>query len=178
MLSVDIPQAREYSEHYGWKELGVMCDYVIMMGYDEHYAGSQEAGSVASIGFVQEGLKLLLDKGVPAGKLVNGVPFYTRVWKHSGGELTSEALSMQEALDFTERNTLTTVWDDTTCQNYAEGEAGGSLCQVWLEDADSLSAKLSVMNALGIGGVACWKLGLENKSAWDVIGRYMRGEMG
>ncbi len=178
VLSVDIPQAREYSAHYGWRELGVMCDYVIMMGYDEHYAGSPEAGSVASIGYVQEGLQALLDAGVPPEKLVNGVPFYTRIWKHAGGELTSEALGMQGAADFVERNGLTSVWNEETCQNYAEGEVDGTVCQVWLEDADSLGAKLSVMNAMGANGVACWKLGLEDKSAWEVIGRYMRGEIG
>ena len=173
VLSVDIPQAREYTRHYGFRELGVMCDYVIMMGYDEHYAGSTEAGSVASINFVEEGLQELLSAGVPAQKLINGVPFYTRVWKTTGQELASEAISMNTQADFISRNSLTPAWNEETCQNYVELDYNGTHYQLWMEDHDSLSAKLSVMDALGIGGVAGWKLGLESSEAWQAIGEYI-----
>ena len=173
VLSVDIPQAREYTRHYGFRELGVMCDYVVMMGYDEHYAGSAEAGSVASIGFVEEGLKELLSAGVPAQKVINGVPFYTRVWKAAGQELSSEAISMTTQAEFISRNGLAPAWNEETCQNYVEMDYNGTHYQLWMEDHDSLSAKLSVMDALEIGGVAGWKLGLESAEAWQAIGEYM-----
>ena len=57
-----------------------MADYVIIMGYDEHYATSPEAGSVASIGWVREGIENTLEE-VPAEKVINAVPFYTRLWE-------------------------------------------------------------------------------------------------
>lgn len=52
---------------YNRKEQGVMADYVVIMGYDEHFGGSPEAGSVSSYNFVKEGIEETL-KEVPAEK--------------------------------------------------------------------------------------------------------------
>ena len=62
-------------QHYDWKEQGKVADYVIIMGYDEHYGGSQEPGSVASIGYVEEGISTMV-QSVPPEKVINAVPFY------------------------------------------------------------------------------------------------------
>ncbi|MBQ9438334.1 MAG: chitinase, partial [Lachnospiraceae bacterium] len=105
---------------------------------------------------------------------INGVPFYTRVWKTEAGNLSSDTMSMNGAAEFLSRNGLTPVWDDETCQNYAEMESGGVRYQVWMEDKESLDAKFSVMDSLGIKGCAAWKLGLENTAAWQAILQYER----
>ena len=75
-----MPSASTY--HYHRKEQGKIVDYVIIMGYDEHYAGSSESGSVASLGWVEEGIVNTL-KSVPAEKVINAMPFYTRIWKQT-----------------------------------------------------------------------------------------------
>lgn len=49
VLSVDVPVPMPFTAHYDRAEQGVVADYVIVMGYDEHYVGSEEAGSVASL---------------------------------------------------------------------------------------------------------------------------------
>lgn len=74
VLSVDNYVPTGYTDHYDRKEQGVFADYVIIMGYDEHYSGSPEAGSVASIGFVEDGIRRTVDQ-VPAEKVINAVPF-------------------------------------------------------------------------------------------------------
>ena len=173
VLSVDNYVPRESNSFYNRKEQGVVADYVIIMGYDEHWGGGGVAGSVASIGYVRDGIEKTLQE-VPAEKIINAVPFYTRVWKTKNGEVTSEALGMEAAEEFIKKYDVPTVWDEETCQNYGEIEMGGTLYQVWLEDAQSIETKLTVMKNLGLGGVAAWQLGLEDKDIWDVIDAFVK----
>lgn len=171
ILSVDNYVPTGYTEHYDRKEQGTVVDYVIIMGYDEHYSGSSEAGSVASIDYVKQGIEKTVEV-VPPRKVINGIPFYTRLWKLADG-ISSEALSMNAAQNILAEQGVTATWDEATCQNYATYEADGAVYQIWLEDAQSVSAKLSVMSGFGIGGVAEWKLGLEDASVWDLIESYL-----
>jgi len=173
VLSVDNypPQG---GSNYNLSEQGKFVDYVVIMGYDEHWGSGGEAGSVASIGFVEEGIQLVLNEGVPADKIINAIPFYTRVWKTSGGEVTSEALAMIPAKNFVEEYNIPVTWDASACQNYGEKEMKGVLYQVWLEDAQSIETKLTVMSKYDLAGVAEWQLGLEDKDIWSVIDAYVK----
>ena len=173
VLSVDNYVPRESNTFYNRKEQGVVADYVIIMGYDEHWGGGGVAGSVASIDYVRDGIEKTLEE-VSAEKVINAIPFYTRVWKTSNGEVTSEALGMEKAEEFIAKYDVPTVWDEETCQNYGEIEMGSTLYQVWLEDAQSIETKLTVMKSYDLGGVAAWKLGLEDKSIWDVIDAFVK----
>lgn len=173
VLSVDNYVPTGYTDHYDRGEQGVFADYVIIMGYDEHYSGSPEAGSVASIGFVEDGIKKTVEQ-VPAEKVINAVPFYTRIWKSEGAQLTSEAVGMDLAEQFVANHNIEIQWDETACQNYGEIQEGSVFYQVWLEDEDSIAAKLSIMQKYNIGGVAAWKLGFEKASVWNVIGNYLK----
>lgn len=178
VLSVDVPVPMPYTEHYNRKELGAVCDYVIIMGYDEHYAGSEKAGSVASLSFENSGI-LETKKVVPEDKIISGVPFFTRLWNtvtESDGSttVTSEAMGMDEAVQRLENNNVEYAWDETTSQNYAEFEGDdGSLYQIWLEDDKSLEEKMTLVKDYNLGGVAAWKLGLESSSVWDIILKYV-----
>ncbi|MBQ0028363.1 MAG: chitinase [Lachnospiraceae bacterium] len=173
VLSVDNypPQG---GSNYNLAEQGVCVDYVIIMGYDEHWGNGGIAGSVASIGFVQQGIQLVLNEGVPADKIINAVPFYTRVWKTNGSTVTSDALGMDAAANFIKEYNIETTWDADACQNYGEKEMNGTLYQVWLEDAQSIETKLNVMKTFGVAGVAEWQLGQENKAIWDIFDVYVR----
>lgn len=188
VLSVDNYVPKEYTEHYNRKVQGQFADYVIIMGYDEHYAGSAESGSVASIDFVREGIEETL-KDVPAEKVINGVPFYTRIWKETAKtqeeleadssstmKVTSEAVGMQAAEELLLANGVAAQWDEASAQNYAEFEKEGALVRVWLEDEQSLDVKLQLMKNYDLAGVACWKLGLEKPSVWEVIQKYLQSE--
>ena len=176
VLSVDNYVPKNYNAHYNWKEQGIVADYVIIMGYDEHYSGSQEAVSVASINYVEEGISTMV-QSVPAQKVVNGVPFYTRIWETGDGQVTSQAVGMAAAEKFLKDRGVEAVWDETTCQYYAEVQDGDSLYQVWLEDARSLEVKMSIMSKYDLGGVAVWKLGYESgrSEVWDVLTAFVYG---
>ena len=172
VLSVDNYVPRESTAHYNRKEQGIVADYVIIMGYDEHWGGGGVAGSVASIGFVEDGIVQTLE-AVPANKIINAVPFYTRVWKTNGDKVTSEALDMGTAQSFISRNGLEMRWIDAAGQNYGEIQRGNTLYQIWMEDKDSIETKLAVMRKYNIGGVAAWKLGYETPDIWDKIAAYL-----
>lgn len=172
VLSVDDYPAYDFNSHYDIAEQGVFCDYVVIMGYDEHYAGSQEAGSVSSIGYVTDGIRMALDK-VPKDKVINAVPFYSRIWKTQGGTVSSEAYGMQDIQNYISEHGMTVSWDAATGQNYTEASDGDTLVQIWVEDAQSLKEKLDVMAADDIAGVAEWKLSFETPDVWDVIAAYM-----
>ena len=174
ILSVDNYVPYNFNDHYRIDEQGVFCDYVVIMGYDEHYAGSPEPGSVASIGYVRYGIEKTLEE-VPAEKVINGVPFYTRIWKASSSSgLTSSAVGMQDAADYVAANGLEQFWDETACQNYAQGNTqDGYYARVWLEDSESMAVRISVMENSGLAGIACWRLGLERPEIWQTIGEYV-----
>lgn len=173
ILSVDNYMPNEGNRFYNLKEQGYVADYVILMGYDEHWAGCAEAGSVASIGFVEKGLADAVALGTPENKLINAVPFYTRIWRTEGVEVRSDAVSMGAAQEWLANRSLTPEWDDETGQYYASYQDGTAFCEVWIENADSLNVKLNIMSNYDLAGVAAWKLGLESADVWSVINSYM-----
>lgn len=172
ILSVDDYVQNQGNLYYNLSEQGLIADYVCIMGYDEHWAGCQEAGSVASISFVEGGIQSALNSGVPASKLINGVPFYTRLWKTEGSSTSSQAIGMDAAREWMSTWGVAASWDEETCQNYATRADGTAVYQIWLEDADSIETKLTIMEGYGIAGVACWKLGFESSDIWGVINRH------
>ena len=176
VLSVDNYVPKNYNAHYNWKEQGVVADYVIIMGYDEHYGGSQEPGSVASIGYVEEGISTMV-QSVPSEKVINAVPFYTRIWETVGGEVKSQAVGMSAVQNFLSERNIEAVRDETTCQNYGEVQDGDSFYQVWIEDARSLEVKMNIMKNYNLGGVAAWKLGYEkgHPEVWEVLSGFTNG---
>ena len=169
VLSVDNPVPQnDYTYHYDRESQGEVVDYVIIMGYDEHYYGSEKAGSVASLPWVEQGITDTL-KEVPAEKVINGIPFYTRLWKTSAGIVTSEAIGMDAADEVISKYKVETYWDKNYSQNYGKFEKGNDLYQIWLEDEKSIAAKMELIKNYNLAGVAEWKLGFERASIWKVI---------
>lgn len=190
ILSVDNPVPSPYSTQYHLEEQGKIVDYVIIMGYDEHYKGSYESGSVASPAFVEAGIKDAL-KVVPSEKLINAVPFYTRLWKEVpktaeeleeqqgteagdyGMNVTSIVYGMKGAEQVVANSGTEIVVDEATGQNYAEWEADGGTYKIWLEDESALETKLKLMKQYNLAGNAAWRIGFEKSTAWELILKYV-----
>lgn len=173
VLSVDNPVPEDFTSHYDRAEQGRVVDYVIIMGYDEHYVGSEEAGSVASLPWVEKGVQDTLEE-VPPQRVILAVPFYCRLWKTTAGTLTSEAIGMDRALEEVSSHQAETYWDKTTSQNYGTFESEGSTFQIWIEDGQSIAEKVKLIPKYGLAGVAQWKLGFENSGIWQVITENLR----
>lgn len=191
VLSVDNYRPADHNAFYDLDEQGEIVDYVILMGYDEHYAGSDTAGSVASINWVREGIELALEQ-VPSEKLINAVPFYTRLWEErplteeeeaEAGiaasdtsvhvEVTSKAYGMDAIDEVLAANGAEKTWDETSGQYYAEYTADGNTYKVWLEEEESIALKASLIKEYNLAGISAWKLGFERQQIWDVILRYV-----
>ncbi|MCR5514835.1 MAG: SH3 domain-containing protein [Lachnospira sp.] len=178
VLSIDNYTPQPYNEYYNRYEQGFWIDYSIIMGYDEYYAGSETAGPVASIGYVEEGIKNTVAVVDPA-KVINAMPFYTRVWretKASDGSITvsSKAVAMDDAADFLNRNGCPIAWDESTGMYYGSFEESSNVTvKVWLENEGTIEAKMKLYQQYGIAGVGGWRLGLENTATWGVINRML-----
>lgn len=167
VLSVDNYVPAGYNDFYDREEQGIVADYVIIMGYDEHYAGS-EPGSVSSLEYVRGGILRTLEQ-VPKEKVINGVPFYTRVWTETDEGVKSSAIGIAEAKKWVEENNVELYWQQELGQFYGELSIEDGVKYLWLEEEDSLALKMEVIKEQNLAGVACWKLGLEDAAAWDSI---------
>lgn len=168
VLSVDNPVPEDFTSHYDRAEQGRVVDYVIIMGYDEHYVGSEEAGSVASLPWVEKGIQDTLAE-VPAERVINAVPFYSRLWKTLAGTLSSEAIGMGQVQEVISKYKVETYWDKNTSQTYGTFENEGAEFQIWIEDAQSIAEKVKLSSKYNLAGVAAWKLGFESSDVWQAI---------
>lgn len=192
ILSVDNYAPAAWTEFYDRNQQGRLADYIIVMNYDEHTSASEEAGSVSSMSFTREGLKNTIDQVGDASRIINGMPFYTRIWcetpeADSDGTgkliedsvngnyyLSTRAVSMDTAKEEYKAVGAEPVWNEETGQNYVYYEKGNSLYMIWLEDQTSVEARLKLIDEFGIGGAAYWKIGLESEDIWQIISNYFQ----
>ena len=167
-VSVDVYMPSAWSKHYHRDKISEVVDYFMVMAYDQHWAGSEEAGPTAGLTWVEEGIKANLEE-VPAEKLVLGLPFFTRVWERTGEELSSKAYAMGTAKKTALSWGTPIQYDTIHQQNYTERQVGDSLQQIWIEDETIVSKRIALINQYDLAGYAGWKLGLENKEVWTEL---------
>lgn len=174
VVSVDTPVPQAYTMYYQRGEQARFVDYMIVMAYDEHFAGSEEAGSVSSLPFVQQAVEEMT-RVMPADQVICGIPFYTRVWTEKFGQsaITSEVLGMDGAKNCAKENQMTETWDASLGQNVATVETSDARYTIWMEDEQSMEEKLKVIQSADLAGVAEWKLGFERADIWSLISEYI-----
>lgn len=180
VVSMDVTvksSSENWSMFYDRKALGEVIDYMIVMTYDEHWATSPNAGSVASLPWVEKGLQGILEE-VPAEKVILGVPFYTRLWTETSDEkgnikVTQKAYSMDSAKKWLEENGVKPVYDEKTGQYYAEYvDASHSVTyKIWLEEATSMQKRAELVKKYNLAGIASWRRGFESQDIWNVIAK-------
>ncbi|MDU5467403.1 MAG: glycosyl hydrolase family 18 protein [Peptoniphilus harei] len=171
IITVDVtPQISSdvTKEPYDRKALAEISDYIVVMAYDQHWGSSDEAGSVAQYKWVEGSINVLF-RNVANRKMILGVPLYTRLWKESNGKVTSKTMSMVDVANIIASKGLKPTWDKESQQNYVEFEENGAIYKIWIEDANSLEKKVSLVNKYNLAGVGSWRLGFETQNIWDVI---------
>lgn len=167
VLSVDTYVPSAYTAFYNRAEQGRVADYVIIMGYDEHYAGG-EMGSVASLGYERKGIEDTMSV-VPPEKIISAIPFYTRIWKEDEKGVSSTAMGIANAKAWVKENNVELYWQEELGQYYGELEKGDGKYYIWMEEEESIGKKMQLIHENNLAGVACWKLGFEPAEIWDVI---------
>lgn len=173
VVSVDTYLPKSWSRQYRRGEASEIVDYMIVMGYDEHYAGSSQSGSVASYAWSVEAIENMLNEGVSKDKLILGIPFYTRIWEEEmtsdGISLSSTAYAMDTAKQFMLDKGAEFVWLDDIGQYYAEVTKNGITYKVWLEDERSVENRVKLIVEYDIAGCAAWKRGHESAGIWEIL---------
>lgn len=187
VLSIDNYAPSEWSTYFDREQQLKLADYIVIMNYDEHTAGSESAGSVSSMAYAEKSIKDTIEQAKEASRIINGMPFYTRVWKETPQEegdgtgvlvedaangnyyLSSEAVSMETAEKVYKAAGVKPAFDSTTGQNYVTYSKGNSIYSIWLEDETSIKSRLELMNKYDLAGVAYWALGQEKASVWNTI---------
>ncbi|WP_281679826.1 glycosyl hydrolase family 18 protein [Synergistes jonesii] len=176
-VDVFIPANTKSSRSHDRAALAKYADYIMLMAYDEHWRTCKVAGSVASLPWVARAVEGALAEGVPAEKLVLGVPFYMRRWEETRGpggvSVKGYTLTMAGAEEILARRGLTMQWLPSAGQNYFAYSADGKVQKIWVEDAASIAKKLELVQKHGLAGIAAWRKGHEKPQVWDVISEMM-----
>ncbi|WP_127533889.1 glycosyl hydrolase family 18 protein [Paenibacillus kobensis] len=157
--------------------LGKTVDYMMLMAYDEHWATSPEAGSVASLGWTEQSLARILNEDrIPSEKMVLAMPLYTRVWTEKDGKVSSKAIGMEKAASIVNDQKLKQVLDQESGQHYVEYQEDGGRQRIWLEDATSLKARVALVHKYKLAGVATWQRAFQGGDVWSTINGALKGQ--
>lgn len=185
VVSIDVtPKSSSelWSLYLDRKRLSETADYLILMAYDEHWASSPEAGSVASLPWTESSVqRLLQEDDVPKDKLILGMPLYTRLWtekpnKDGGTDVSSKTLSMTAAEKLIKDKNLKPALSQETGQNYAEYQEGGATRKIWFEDETSIRARVELVKKYGLAGAATWNRSFADSSVWALLDKTLQSQ--
>ena len=151
--------------------IGNVADYIIFMAYDQNGTSSTKPGTTAGYNWVRLNLvKFLQTEEIEPEKLILAVPFYTRIWTtNSAGEIVGRSTVDMKDINSIIPAGVTKKWDDELKQNYLEYNDGANKKQIWIEDVDSLKAKISLIKDNNLAGIASWQKGMESDDVWQMI---------
>lgn len=160
---------------YDYPKLNQYSDYLMVMSYDESFYGGPP-GPVASFPWVKQSIDYTLKQGVPAKKIVLGLPFFGRYWKQGekiGGQgipntqinqlirtfkgkpvYHEQLKSLEVNINIPQTGTMSTT--TLSPGNYT----------IWYEDIRGVQSKLNLVREYRLKGSGSWKLGDEDTRIW------------
>lgn len=174
VLSVDVtaPDGSDtWSLCFDRHVIGDVADYIIFMAYDEYGESSTKSGTTAGYDWVELGLKKFLEtEEIEPGKIILGVPLYTRLWtEDSSGKVLKKSVISMKDIDNTIPSDVERKWDDKLKQYYVEYKDGNNTNKMWIEDLKSLKEKLGLISEYQLGGLASWEKGMETDDVWNLF---------
>lgn len=173
-ISIDLPRGSVAWNHltaFDHAELAHIVDYIITMTYDHHYSGSPTPGSVAGLDWTEKGVEEFLSYGIPRDKLIMGIPFYIREWKldQSGKIVSNRAIYSSAVNNIFETKNVTKTWDERFGQYKIEYKEEGYTHVFWLEDEQTITARINIAKKYNLAGISAWRLGQENPDFWQTM---------
>ncbi|MBR2704059.1 MAG: hypothetical protein IKE91_01150 [Clostridia bacterium] len=173
-LSVDVTApdgSPNWSLCYDRKTIGDVADYIVFMAYDQTSKNGSRVGSNASIEWVENNInKFIKNNEVDSRKIIVAIPFFSRMWKvnSDGTSAGSFDINMNKQDKYLAKATKK-EWLADACQNYIEYVENGFTYKMWVEDEESVSKKLDLVEQYNLGGVAFWEKGCETENIWNVV---------
>ena len=181
VVSVDVtaPDGGEtWSMCFDRNVIGDVADYIIFMAYDQNGISSTTAGTTAGYNWIELNLvKFLQTEEIDSDKLILGIPFYTRIWTvDANGDVVRNPTVNMEDIEDVIPDGVQKTWDDELKQYYVEYQDGEYTRKMWIEDVESLKAKVSLVNENNLAGVASWQYGMETEDVWPMLEEELKNE--
>ncbi|MGZ4780194.1 MAG: glycosyltransferase, partial [Thermoanaerobaculia bacterium] len=169
IVSADI----EATTPVDWKRISSICDFVVVMAYDEHGAGPTP-GPIASMGWYRQVLQRAV-RSVPREKLVIGLGNYGYDWMK--GRDWADPLTYQQALVLAKEyrqetpDKVVDFDDDALNPTFWYVDENQKEHEVWLLDGVTAANQWMLAQSYGIRGVGVWVLGSTDPSIWKFLDR-------
>lgn len=173
-VSVDITVYNKTSSNWSMcfdrDSLSSKCDYLVLMAYDQYYDGSKTAGPVSAINWTEQCIKTTLSETKPES-LILGMPFYMRLWEvKNNSVISSKAISMNTANKLISDNNASVNYDENYgLYKVSYTGANGNDYVFWLENADSIQKRCTLISKYSLAGSASWRRGFETDDIWQII---------
>jgi spore germination protein YaaH len=164
ILSIDLPPETIGSNNIGTpfdhEVLGKYCNYIIFMGYDQHWSTDPIPGPITSLSWLKENLQEYLHTGIPAEKLILGLPAYTRIWEQNQQDhvVKNPAEPLQYVEKLVAQNHRNLAWDSTLGEYFISYTAQNLQYKIWLPNEKSFNLYLDLIPQLHLAGTAVWDL--------------------
>ncbi|SHE90551.1 glycosyl hydrolase family 18 protein [Desulforamulus putei] len=152
-----------WSGAYDYKEIGRVCDYVMLMTYDEHWFGGQP-GPIASLPWVQSVLDYAVSQ-MPSNKIILGLAAYGYDWSYS----KNRSVKWKDVNALVRQTGAAVRWDNASSSPYFYYWKGSEKHEVWFENKYSLGIKLGLLKSYKLGGVGIWRMGFEDHTFWNTL---------
>ncbi|MGC8864513.1 MAG: glycosyl hydrolase family 18 protein [Bacteroidales bacterium] len=192
-LSMATP-AVDWSNTFDLVSLSEVCDFFMVMTYDYYWNLSQTAGPVAPIYPMESGyrhgvmrtLQYYLSKGVPASKIVMGVPYYGRIWPVQSAQAPSPTRGAGSAVMYRSVKGNSSLFNYQTrhyepasrATYYAYQANGWNHC--FIDEVEDLRMKYDLVHAYNLKGVGIWALGYDNgySELWELLAESFASPLG
>jgi spore germination protein YaaH len=156
---------------YDHEKIGQIVDHVVIMAYDQYTQSGTSPGPVSGLPWTEEGIRQFLSYGIPREKLILGIPLYVRVWKldDSGKPAGNRTVYIKDLPALLKEKSARLTWDPQFGQNRAEYEEDGFRYVVWVEDTQTLRARIDLARKYSLAGIAAWRLGFDSPEIWQII---------
>ena len=172
VLSVDVTVpdgAPNWSLCFDRNVIGDVSDYLIVMTYDKVTKNSKKADSTAPYYWIEDNIKKIIDREqVESNKIILGVPLYTILWKTEGENTKGTVISIKNIKKYIPSD-VEIQWLEDSKQQYIEYTKNGETYKMWIENEDSISQKLDLVNKYNLAGAAFWQKGYENENIFSIV---------
>ncbi|HKB78669.1 MAG TPA: glycosyltransferase, partial [Thermoanaerobaculia bacterium] len=165
----------EVSHTNAWRTIASICDYVVVMAYNEH-GESSKPGAIASMDWYGRQVLARAVSQIPREKLVVGLANFGYDWTE--GETEADSLTYQNAIILAEKyhqgeNPKDIVDFDDKALNptFTYEDDDGKQHEVWFLDAVTVANQWVVAQDYEPRGVALWVLGSIDPSVWNFVRR-------